>query len=177
MSDAQKGIMVSVGLALFGIQGVEAKLKMLLSYAFPEHPDMTLKEMYDAHGKPSKETLGMLLKKLRERASVDDDFENLLTAFLQNRNRFVHGIMTERGFNPGDSEGIANLRKFIDEIECQCWHIGATLMGYLLIFAKIVGIHDEMVPQNSVYFTNLHKYFTSSLQPKDDETGKQDGQL
>lgn len=166
MTQEQKNVMMSVGLALFGVQGVEAKLKILLSYTFPERKDMTLQEMYDAHGQPSKETLGRLIKKLRERAAVEEDFETLLTSFLQKRNRFVHGLLADPEFNPINAAGIAKLHLFIDDMEAQCWHIDAILMGYIVFFVKALGVHKEIMPKDSIYFNNLEKYFVPAIQPK-----------
>jgi len=159
----QQYILCALGLALFGVQGTEAKLKFLLSFVFPHQEDATLTDLYERDKKASKATLGMLITKLRERADVTREFEGMLQSFLDHRNRFIHGLLMEKGFNIGMDEGVQNVRKFIDQLEFECWHIDAILVGYIVAFTKAIAIADETIPKDSIYFQNLPKYFSPEI--------------
>lgn len=69
----------------------------------------------------------------------------------------------ERGFDIGTDEGLLNVRKFVDELEFECWHIDGVLVGYIVAFAKATGIAEDTIPRDSVYSRNLHKYFSPEI--------------
>lgn len=79
---AQKDVLKAIGLALFGVQTLEANLRFVLSFVFPKEADATLQELYSRSAAHSKATLGRLIRKLRETADVSDEFEAQLQTFL-----------------------------------------------------------------------------------------------
>ena len=81
------------------------------------------------------------------------------------RNRFVHGLLMEREHNLTSDEGIRAVCQFIDVLEFQSWQISAVLMGYVVLFAKAFGIHDQTEQRDSICLRNLHKYFSPEIRP------------
>ena len=166
MTKSQKDVMTSVGIALFGIHGAENYLKFVLSYIFPADEGATWTDLLAEDQRRRKDTLGRMITRLREQAIVDPDFEALLSRFLFNRNRFVHGLLVEPGFIPDDDEGIANIRTFLNELEHDCWYITSILRGYATMFVKVMGF-DDIIPTDSITFKNNHKYFAPVIDFKD----------
>jgi len=52
-----------------------------------------------------KRTLGMLIKHLRSKATLNEHFDEDLSGFLRMRNEFVHSLANEEWFDPGTEEG------------------------------------------------------------------------
>lgn len=166
LTDAQKQVLQSIGLALFGVQGIEASLRFLLNFVFPQNEQATLQELYSQDQKTSKETLGRLIRKLKENVEVTLEFERQLGSFLELRNRFVHGLFAEPEYTLGTPDGVGRVEKYISEMEFLAWHIDAVLMGYIVVFAKALGITESVQTKDSIYMRNLHKYFSPHLRIK-----------
>ena len=147
LKDNQKSVLQSIGVALFGVQGIESKLKFLLSFIFPENLEATLKELYTDDQKDKKETLGRLITRLKKQSEVGADFQEHLSEFLSLRNRFVHGLFTEKGYSLGSDEDIKRVEKFISDLEYHAWMIDAVLMGYIIAYAGLFGVKP---PEDSI---------------------------
>lgn len=165
MTEAQKEVMASVGIALFGIHTAEAYLRFVLSYIFPADEGTTWQNLFAEDQRRSKETLGRMLSRLRKQANVDPAFEEMLSRFLSNRNRFVHGLLVEQGFNPGDDAGITTIQKFLSELEFDSWYVTAILRGYTGMFLKVLGVDN--VDRTDITSINNHKYFTHVINFKE----------
>jgi len=166
---AQKDVLRAIDLALFGVQTIEAKLRFVIAFVFPDQADATLQELHSRSAAHAKATLGRLIRKLRETTDVSTRFEEQLQTFLEMRNRFVHGLLLERGHNLGSDEGIQAVQSFIQSLESHAWQISAVLMGYIVLFSKAFGIHDHIGQRDSIYMRNLHKYFSPEIRlPKRD---------
>jgi hypothetical protein len=162
MTSAQKSVLQSIGLALFGVQGTEAKLKFLITYIFPKDIDATLKVLHGSDEKQKKKTLGILIENLKQQGDVSEEFQELLSSFLNMRNRFVHGLFLERGYSLGSDEGIKKVEDFIQDLEQKMWFIDSILMGYIVAFSKSFGV----IQKDSITERNRHKYFTPEIKFK-----------
>lgn len=164
LKENQKGVLQSIGLALFGVQGVESKLKFLISFVFPENTEASLRDLYSEDQKAKKDTLGRLIIKLKKQSEVSDDFQNRLSTFLTLRNRFVHRLFTENGYSLGSDEDIKRVEDFISNLEFHAWMIDAVLMGYIVAFGRVLGLEPA---KGSITERNRHKYFSPEINFKE----------
>lgn len=164
LKDNQKSVLQSIGLALFGVQGVESKLQFLLSFVFPANADASFRDLYSEDQKAKKETLGRLIHNLKKQSEVAEDFQEQLSTFLTLRNRFVHGLFAEKGYSLGSDEDIQRVQDFISDLEFHAWMIDAVLMGYVIAFAKALGMD---APEDSITERNRHKYFSPVINFKE----------
>src|SRR3954469_743209 len=96
--DSREDAWTRIGLLLGLLQHAEHAINVSLSWVFTDQP-VALEQIAFFESSRQKKTLGALLQALRERINVDDDFDSFLTAFLQDRNRFVHRVFTEPGYD------------------------------------------------------------------------------
>jgi hypothetical protein len=71
-----------------------------------------------------------------ERVSIDDDFDVFLTAFLQDRNRFVHRLFTERGYNINELDDVPRIREFVDSLSHRSSIVLAAFHAFVEIWAE-----------------------------------------
>ena len=96
--EQREKILRNIGLSLIAIQLTEHLIDLALLHVFRENPP-TLEEIEHKNSPDYKsKPLGPLLKILRQKAEVDPNFdEEILTPFLNLRNRFVHRMTIEEG--------------------------------------------------------------------------------
>src|SRR6266478_3306132 len=102
-----------IGLLLGLLQQAERAINVSLSWVFTDQP-VALDQIAFFEESHQKKTLGCLLGALRERVDIDADFNGLLTTFLQERNRFIHHLFTERGFSINEPKDVPRIREFVD---------------------------------------------------------------
>lgn len=90
MPGANKTTFFMMGYCLFHLQALEASLKAALKMPF------ALANLESEDRENRQKTLGVLLRKLRERVAIDDDLQDLLVAVLESRNFFVHHLTHDR---------------------------------------------------------------------------------
>ena len=131
-----------IGLLLGILQHAEHAINVSLAWVFTDQP-VTLEQI--AFFKPSKQksTLGALLRKLRERANVDDEFDDFVTTFLEDRNRFVHRLFTEDGYNLSEAKDVAHIREFVDSLTDRSTIVLAAFHAFIEIWAEENALADD----------------------------------
>ena len=111
-------------------------------------------------------TLGQLVKQIRGTMEVHPEFEDLLIAFVEQRNLFVHRLHTQEWFNLESAEGInttwQTLGKYMSNLE----QVSLTFTAYLTRFVESGGFPknawwDKL--EESGFFPHIReRYYRSS---------------
>jgi hypothetical protein len=133
---------VRIGLLLGLLQHTEHAINVSLSWVFTDQP-VALEQIAFFERSKQKKTLGALLQALRERVNIDSDFDGLLTTFLQDRNRFVHRLFTERGFNINESNDVPRIREFVDSLTHRSSIVLAAFHAFIEIWAEEHDLADD----------------------------------
>lgn len=116
-----------MGLALYMVQAVEGVLATALIVVFPSGA-----KSLDAEDETNRrKALGKLLKALRHRSEISQDFETVLNTFLKMRNEFVHHFM--RKFDLASRKGRAAGIEFCKRLATQAWVVFRTLSGAVFL--------------------------------------------
>ncbi len=133
---------VRIGLLLALLQQAEQAINVSLSWVFADQP-VTLEQIAFFGRSKQKQTLGTLLRLLRERVNIDSHFDGLLTSFLQDRNRFVHRLFTERSFNINEPKNVPRIRKFVDSLTDRAVIVLAVFNAFIEIWAEEHDLADD----------------------------------
>ena len=133
--DSREEAWMRIGLLLCLLQHAEHLINVSLSWVFVDQP-VALEQIAFFESSKQKKTFGALLQALRERVSIDDDFDSFLTAFLQDRNRFVHRLFTERGYNINELDDVPRIREFVDSLSHRSSIVLAAFHAFVEIWAE-----------------------------------------
>jgi hypothetical protein len=87
-------MLASIGAAVVLCHTVESCMRMCLLWVFPGDTPRTM-EMIEVQTKADqKRTIGQFVAKLRERVGVQEDFDEMLSRFIENRNKLIHRPQT-----------------------------------------------------------------------------------
>jgi hypothetical protein len=114
-----KAAFFMIGYCLFCVQAVEFSLKSALNVPF------ALQDLDSEDRANRKRTLGILLKKLRERVDIDEDLEALLVTFVESRNLFTHHLTKE--FDPSTRQGLIEIADFCQVLGIQAREVAKFL--------------------------------------------------
>jgi hypothetical protein len=97
-------------------------LKAFLFKCFPKAmrgriAPVTFEQIASFKKSQREKTLGQLVKKLRKRTpGLDSQFEPFLTSFVEDRNRFVHELFTERNYKIDNPENVSKILEFVESL-------------------------------------------------------------
>lgn len=115
----RKEVMSFTGLAVFYAQALEGNLVWLASLANLSEPIILTEESLGAASADmQRRTMGQLLRAVRDRVPIPDEFDDELRNALDARNRLIHGFFRHRKNDyeseVGRREMIAELRRTAD---------------------------------------------------------------
>jgi hypothetical protein len=131
-----------IGLLLGMLQHAEHAINVSLSWVFTDRP-VSLEEIAFFEKSKQKKALGVLLRALRERVNIDSQFDAFLTRFLQDRNRFVHHLFTERGFSINETKDVPRIRKFVDSLAHRTAIVISVFHAFIEIWAEEHDLLDD----------------------------------
>lgn len=111
---SRKQICEQIGALIITMQTTERLIHTTLSYALPSAGGYnSLDDLLSEVRKNEGATLGRLIAKLKQRVELADDFEDVLRAFLKDRNALVHDLQRVPGFDLSSREGRAVAGAFL----------------------------------------------------------------
>jgi hypothetical protein len=131
-----------IGLLLGLLQHTENAINVSLAWVFAGQP-VALEQIAFLERSKQKKMLGELLRVLRERVNIDSHFDGLLTTFLQDRNRFVHRLFTERGYNINEPKDVFRIREFVDSLTHRSSIVLAAFHAFIEIWAEEHDLVDD----------------------------------
>ncbi|MGA2181198.1 MAG: hypothetical protein ABSH15_16660 [Verrucomicrobiota bacterium] len=105
-------ILCQIALLFLMTQDTEHSLSSFIGTIYPNE-----KPTWDEIETLNKNTLGKLIKKLKERADMNDAFIKLLEIFLEGRNIFIHKLTKQEWFDTTTHEGRDQIWNFLEN--CQ----------------------------------------------------------
>ncbi|MER8709130.1 hypothetical protein NKH49_26920 [Mesorhizobium sp. M1088] len=108
-----EGILATIGTLVIFMQTAERVIATTLSLALPESPIQSVDDLTKETEANDKATLGALIKKLNRRVELDDDFAEVLEAFLIDRNALIHDVHRIPGFGLKTNVELAETSKFL----------------------------------------------------------------
>ena len=131
-----------IGLLLGLLQHAELVINVSLAWVFVDQP-FELEQIASFERYKQKKTLGTLLRALRERVNINSHFDGFLTTFLNDRNRFVHRLFTERGYDFNDPKDVPRIRKFVDSLAERSIIVLAVFHAFIEIWAREHDLADD----------------------------------
>ncbi|MCF3638231.1 hypothetical protein LU298_17350 [Komagataeibacter intermedius] len=86
-----------IGATLYVVQVAERIIAEAIIMVLPDEQPRTRGDIEALSDKVRKHTLGQLLKRVRSKIDVSDEFDCRLNAFLTDRNTFVHHLLEVEG--------------------------------------------------------------------------------
>lgn len=133
-----------IGLLLLLTQQVEHTTSSLIGIVYPEQ-----KPSWEELEKLGKQTLGALLRKLKERVDMDPRFQGLFEHFLEGRNIFVHNLNQQSWFDMRTEAGRDKIWNFLETYQ-KC--LGEV---YLVVGAATFKNYDELGGPKTVFHDKL----------------------
>lgn len=143
MQSHQKRVLVEIGMLVVTMQTTERLIASALTYAIPETRIRSIEDLSSAEERYSKQTLGKLVRQLKMRVEIDDDFTDVLHAFLQDRNSLIHDITRIPGFDLKTKAGLKSAEQFLDNLHANMVTVTKVFMSLLLEWSNQVGIRNE----------------------------------
>jgi len=91
------------GATLIALQMVEEQIKLCCAIVRPRGLRLTLDDFLSPDPSRRKQTLGQLTRALKKSDIFDSTFEDRLTVFVNNRNKFVHNLWVEQARSKEES--------------------------------------------------------------------------
>ena len=86
-----------------------------------------------------KKTLGQLVRTIRENMQVEESFEGLLLAFVEQRNLFVHELRYQKWFNLDSEKNINRVWDALGRYMYNLEQVALTFTAYCMRFADEIG--------------------------------------
>jgi hypothetical protein len=160
-TELQVQLMSYVGTTLFAVQHFERALGNCLSYFFTRNQAVSVEEFLRLDEAHRKDTLGALALKLREHFALVSDFEERLRKLVENRNRFVHRLFHESGFDLETEEGCAAIFEFLTGLNDEAGILYDMLQGAGAAAMQADGIS---LPDNFLHCLTHSSPFSGPLQ-------------
>lgn len=152
-ADAVKMILTQIGYVFLQIQRAEKTVKLAVLVVMPAAADLFAPLIERLEPKKRKPPLGPFLNKLRSRATVHPDIEQLLARYLDNRNRFVHNLSEVEGWSLTTHAGCVAASRFLN------------------------GLLDDAQEVRAIFRAMLHAYQLQTNMPTTEEDGREFDEL
>jgi hypothetical protein len=182
--DPRKDAWARIGLLLGLLQHAEVVINANLTLVYTNDPfgeeqiGNLLDQLANLKEFERKRTLGQLYRALQERTQIGPDSDEFFTQFVEDRNRFIHRLFTEPGFNINNPEDISRIRDFIDPLAERAIQILVMFNGFLDMWAEKHGLssaNDDAIRPEPFrtavqQFKDEYRRRASGITAQDDQT-------
>lgn len=130
-----------IGFLVVGMQGTEDLINTALQLALPEGESLTLDSLTKDRALLRKATLGRLIKVLKARSNISSDFEQVLEAYLEDRNTLIHDLQRMGGFDYKSKEGLDRMELFVGNLNQNYEVVTKVFLSLLWDWADINGMN------------------------------------
>ena len=124
-----------IALLFLMTQDTEHCISSLIGMIYPEE-----KPSWEEIAKLDKNTLGALIKKLKERVDMHDSFVGLLETFLEKRNLFVHKLSSQEWFDTNTEPGRDKIWDFLESYQESLWEIYYVVNAAIFKHSESIGM-------------------------------------
>jgi len=143
MTDEYVEVYKFIGLSLLMLQSTENHIAFCMTYIFPKGKILViLDNMAALEAEDRRKTTGQLISALRQRVQVDSSFDDTLSSFIENRNRFVHRLTDDPKFDLYKPDGRRKIMKFLNEFNSQMEVVAKVFMAFELALFDHLGIKN-----------------------------------
>ena len=156
MSDTDKGmnellapVFLELGKAVYICQCFESSLCFLLStmaHESAQSKDGAFQAAWDFH---SQNTLGRLLKSLREQIDVPEDLDEYLRIGVDKRNEIVHGYLEKNAVRLYDPKGRLEVEQELVQLKLEVKRRDVTVNKLIDALLKKYGLSNEILKNNA----------------------------
>ena len=148
-----------MGFTLSYIQSVERNMKFVTTYVLQDGDSLTLEKLESINKKERKKALGYFIGKIRDRASLFPNFEELLSEFLNKRNDFVHNQDKIPGWDLSTPEGVVVARTFVISLLHQAHIINEIFAALLCKWQEQTGIYPPQSGESNEYINSIEERY------------------
>jgi hypothetical protein len=112
---ALKDVWARIGVLLALLQHLERELNIFLPQLFAQQ-GITLEQIDSLSKSKRNKTLGELARALQQFPNFPSASKPFLLSFVEDRNRFVHRLFTEKDFDINNPKNVSRIRKFVDSM-------------------------------------------------------------
>lgn len=109
-------VLASIGALVIHMQTTERVIASALTHALTDATARTVDQLTDEMKANNRATIGSLVRKLKQKVDVHEDFERLLESFLEDRNSLIHDIDRIPGFDLQSEAGIGSANSFLSKL-------------------------------------------------------------
>jgi hypothetical protein len=131
MTPLQIEFYARIGKTLLEIQLAERQIQMCLTYFLPTGEAQSLEEIEALAAADRKDTLGTLIKHMRQRIVVAKEFDDELTKFVEDRNALAHRFLSVEGVTLSTHDGLKKGIEFLKNLSAQALDVRSTIQGLM----------------------------------------------
>ncbi|HEY4941861.1 MAG TPA: hypothetical protein VII56_10565 [Rhizomicrobium sp.] len=163
MTEEEKGLLTNVGVTLLIVQSTEKLLRFVLQHCLPGSEAVSLEDLERSDEKMRKKTLGQFLGILRERVDLDDQFDAILSTFLDCRNILAHRIEEIPGWNLYTSDGQKAGNNFLNRTTEAAMFITKIFAGLMSAWSKQVGLEGAVTKEEKKWLAEIDARYTPAV--------------
>lgn len=137
-------ILQVIGLLVVGMQQTEDLINTCLQLALPDGDVLTLDGLMRDKKRLRKATLGRLITVMKQRSALSADFDDVLEAYLQDRNILIHDLRRMGGFDYKSREGLDRMERFVGNLNQNYEVVTKVFMSLLWEWSGQIGINVGM---------------------------------
>ena len=156
----------NIGIALIACQTAEKLINLSLLVLFPKGPIRTV-EMFDhLDEKQRRKTLGYLIRGLRQRVGIDQQFDALLGDFLQHRNTLAHDLTGLPGHSFFTPVGLDRINRFVLRLVDEAQRVTEIFAAFIDTWTDRMGMSERLAQQQpDIYDSDFIANIRVSITP------------
>lgn len=137
-------ILQVIGFLVVGMQQTEDLINTSLQLALPDGQFLTLDGLMRDKKRLRKATLGRLITVMKQRTALSPDFEEVLEAYLEDRNILIHDLGRMGGFDYKSKEGLDRMERFLGNLNQNYEVVTKVFLSLLWEWSGQVGISADI---------------------------------
>ena len=144
----KREIYVLIGQVVLVSQLAEQVLKACMTFVIQDDDPLTLEKLKSQDQHEKRKTLGYFISKLRRRAAVDDDLDELLSEYLEKRNLLIHNVEAIPEWNLKSQAGRKVAKQFVGRLGYLASETMMIFSGFLRAW-QVESLPDAPIPLGS----------------------------
>jgi hypothetical protein len=137
-------ILQTIGVLILVTQTTERLINSALTLCLADGELITAETLAKDKATYRKATLGRLIKVIKERTDLSEDFDQVLTAFLDDRNTLIHDLQRMGGFDQRSEESLDRMERFLANLNSNMEVVTKVFMSLLFEWSGQVGLAGDI---------------------------------
>ncbi len=144
LTEGQEHVFAVIGETLYMIQLAEQAIQNCIVFVFAGKKDISLDRLYSNKERIRKKTLGQIVLEVRKTVEVHPQFDEMLKAFVDKRNFFVHNMFNDKDFGLATDEQRSKTEAWLNDLQDYAWNVQNVFLGCLMNWAKESGVYEHL---------------------------------